>query len=263
MRLKLVPPRQGMAWVRQGLHVFFQRPIAFCALFFIYVFIGPMLMMAVAPLASVGFMIATRQALDGRFPFASVFIEPLQGPASRRWAQIQLGLAYALAVALVFWVADAVGGAAFDALRQAIGEGKSTPEELQPLLSDSSLQFGWFLLAGGIALLAIPFWHAPALVHWDGQTAIKALFFSTVACWRNKGALTVYVLAWGTVILVFAFVMTMLFALMGMPQAAFVASTPAVLMLSAAFYASLYFTFADSFEASPDAASLPPAQETA
>ena len=172
---------------------------------------------------------------------------------------------YALGVALVFWVSDAVGGAAFDALREVMGGGQEvTQQELQRVLSDSSLQAGWLIMTGGISLLAVPFWHAPALVHWDDQPAGKALFFSVVACWRNKGALLVYALGWVTVITLLGFALTTLFALLGMPQVAFVAATPAMLMMSAAFYASLYFTFADTFEPSlPAVESLPPAPESA
>ena len=256
MRLKLVPPRQGALWVRDGLRVFFRKPLAFCVLFLIYLLVGPMLMLAVAPLATLGFMIATRQALAGRFPFATVFIEPLREPGAKSWAQIRLGIAYAVAVGLVFWLADSVGGDAFDAVRDAIGGGKSTPQELQPLLADPDLQMAWMILAVGVSVLAVPFWHAPALVHWGGQGAAKALFFSTVACWRNKGALTVFTLGWGGVIVAFAILSTTIFALLGVPQLAFIAFTPAMLMLTSAFYASLYFSFVDSFEPSSDSATL-------
>jgi len=107
----------------------------------------------------------------------------------------------------------------------------------------------WLILAVGVALLAVPFWHAPALVHWGGQGAAKSLFFSTVACWRNKGALTVFTLGWFGVLVAFAFLSTAVFALLGVPQLAFLAFTPAMLMLTSAFYASLYFSFVDSFEA--------------
>jgi hypothetical protein len=255
MKLKLVVSRQGMVWVRQGLRVFFRRPMSFCMLFLLYLFIGPMLMFAVAPLATLGFMIATQQTLQNRFPLPGVFITPLRSGRSKCWAQIQLGLAYAVSVALVFWLSDMVGGSAYDALGQAVAAGKTSPEELQPLLSDAGLQFGWLLMMAGIALLSLPFWHAPALVHWGGQSAAKSLFFSTVACWRNKGALAVFSLTWGAVIVALAVTSAMIFSLLGVPQMAFAALTPAMLMLSAAFYASLYFTFIDSFEA---AASVPP-----
>ncbi|WP_280152549.1 BPSS1780 family membrane protein [Piscinibacter sp. XHJ-5] len=258
MRLKLVPPRRGMVWVRDGLRVFLRKPLAFCVLFLVYLLVGPMLMLAVAPLASLGFMIATRQALEGRFPFPGVFLEPLQASRAQRWAQIRLGITYAIAVGLVFWLSDSVGGAAFDALRQAVSDGRTAPQELQPLLSDPSLQYAWLLLAGGVALIAIPFWHAPALVHWDGQSAVKSLFFSTVACWRNKGALTVFALGWGAVTMLLLMLAMTVFAVLGMPQLVFAAVTPLSLMLSAAFYASIYFSFVDSFE--PQASTTP--QET-
>jgi hypothetical protein len=260
MKLKLVQPRQGALWVRQGLAVFFRRPLAFCVLFLVYMLVGPLVMFAVAPLATAGFMIATRQALEGRFPFPGVFIDPLRAAGPQRWAQLKLALAYAIGIAIVFWLGDIVGGRAFDALRDAVAAGRTSPQELEPLLSDNSLQWGWLILAGGVTLLAVPFWHAPSLVHWGAQSAAKAMFFSTVACWRNKGALTIYSLGWGAVIMVFALLSTTVFALLGVPQMAFAALTPAMLMLSAAFYASLYFTFADSFEVTERIPAVP--QET-
>lgn len=248
MRLKLVPARQGMLWVRQGLGVFFQRPVAFCLLLFLYMLVGPVFAFAVAPLVSLGFMIATRQALAGRFPLPGVFIEPLRVGSARRWAQLKLGFGYAVGIALVLWLGDAIGGRAFDALREAMSAGRTTPQEMEPLLSNPDLQLAWLLVLAGIGLLAVPFWHAPALVHWAGHGAGKAMFFSTVACWRNKGALTVYMLGWGAVTMLFALLSSIVLGLLGAAQLAFVAMMPAMLMLSAAFYASLYFTFADSFE---------------
>jgi len=254
MKFKQVPARRGALWVRQGLAIFFRRPLAFCLLFLLYMIAGPMVMFAIAPLATVAFMLATHQALQGRFPTPGVFIEPLQAPVPQRWAQLKLGVGYAVGVTLVFWLGDSVAGHAFDALREAVAAGKTGPQDLEPLLSDPALQYGWLTLASGLALLSVPFWHAPSLVFWGGQSAGKALFFSTVACWRNKWAFTVYSLVWGAVIVVFALISTTVFALLGLPQMAFAAVTPAMLMLSAAFYASLYFTFADSFEMADEAA---------
>jgi hypothetical protein len=254
MKLKLVPPRQGMLWVRHGLRVFFQRPVAFCLLLFLYMLIGPMLAFAIAPLVSLGFMIATRQALQGRFPMPGVFIEPLRSGRAQRWAQLQLGVAYAVGIALVLWLGDSIGGSALAALHQTLSSGHATPDEIAPLVQDPSFLLAWAVVLLGLGLLSVPFWHAPALVHWDAQPVAKALFFSTVACWRNKAALSVYMLGWTAVTLVFAVLSNLLLGLLGAGQLLFVAAMPAALMLSAAFYASLYFTFADSFE--PAAAPL-------
>jgi hypothetical protein len=38
----------------------------------------------------------------------------------------------------------------------------------------------------------VPFWHAPGLVHWGSQGVGQALFSSTLAVWRCRGAFVVY-----------------------------------------------------------------------
>jgi len=108
------------------------------------------------------------------------------------------------------------------------------------------LRFG---LAG---LLSVPFWHAPALVHWGRHGVGKALFSSTVAVWRNRGAFAVYSLVWFAVIMLFALLANLVFGLLGQTQLVALAAMPASLIFSTVFYASLYFTFTDCF--APDAA---------
>jgi len=50
-----------------------------------------------------------------------------------------------------------------------------------------------------LAMIGVPFamtiWFAPPLVGWYRMPVAKALFFSFFACWRNRGALLVYLLA--------------------------------------------------------------------
>jgi hypothetical protein len=247
MKLKLVPARRGIAWVKSGLRVFIMRPMAFCLLFLIFMVVGPSLVLAIAPLTTIAFMLATQQALQGRFPMPTVYIQPLRADRRRMWAQVKLGVVYAVCTVLLWFISKSVEGGALDTLNAAMGAGKS-PEELAPLMSDPRLQAWWFVLVVGVGLLAVPFWYAPALVHWGGMDAGKAVFFSTVACWRNKGALVVYSLGWTAVMMVFAIVSSTIIALLGSPQLALAAIMPAALMVSAAFYASLFFTFADCFE---------------
>lgn len=247
MKLKLVPARQGMAWVKSGLRVFFMRPMAFCLLFLIFMVVGPSLVLAIAPLTTIAFMLATQQALQGRFPMPSVYIQPLRADRKRMWAQVKLGVAYAVCTVLLWLLSKGVEGGALDALNAAMVAGKS-PEELAPLMSDPRLQAWWFVLVVGVGILAVPFWYAPALVHWGGMGAGKAVFFSTVACWRNRGAMVVYSLGWTAVMMVFAITSSTIIAVLGSPQIALAAIMPAALMVSAAFYASLFFTFTDCFE---------------
>lgn len=257
MKLNVVPALQGAVWVRSGFRVFFKRPMAYSLLFFLYFFglqivvlllrVPMELLSATIPLASLAFMVATRRALEGTPVTPGVFVEPLRERGARRNGQILLGVAYAVAMTGVFLLTDAVGREAFDRLGEALGATEVTPESLRPALADPALRRATFLFMALTAVLAVPFWHAPALVHWGRQAWARSLFFSTVACWRNRGALAVYGLTWFAVIVVFNLAAGVLFSLFGAPAFAAALAMPAGLMFAIAFYASLYFTYADCF----------------
>ena len=107
----------------------------------------------------------------------------------------------------------------------------------------------------------MPFWHAPALVHWGGQPWARSLFFSTVAIWRNKGAFAVYGLAWMVLWLAVLVLVSLGVGLLG-PQRFTLVATPLTLIFSTVFYASLWFTFSDCF-AAPETAEAVEATPTA
>jgi hypothetical protein len=96
-------------------------------------------------------------------------------------------------------------------------------------------------------LLSIPFWHAPALVHWGGQRPAQALFSSSLAVWRAKGAFLAYAMAWLAIIALFGTVTAALSAAVGARELIGVLALPAGLIFSTVFYVSLIFTFNDSF----------------
>ncbi|TMH11905.1 MAG: hypothetical protein E6H65_07995 [Betaproteobacteria bacterium] len=146
MKLLHVRARQGARWVNQGLRVFFRRPLAFCGLMLLCLLLAPLLLFAMAPLASLGFMIATGQSLQGRFPLPGVFVEPLRISRRRLYAHMKLCLLYAAGITIVFWLARAIGGAAIDAVMQAVAAGKTSVEELEPLLSATDFQLARFVL---------------------------------------------------------------------------------------------------------------------
>ena len=255
MKLNVVPARQGAAWVRSGFRVFFKRPMAYSLLFLAYFFglqffgllLGGFaeLLSATIPLASLAFMIITRHAVENRGVTLAALVAPLRKPGLR--GQIALGIVYAAALLLVFWVVDLVGREAFAAVAEAFSSPDMTPESVRPALSDPALRWAMFLFTALTAVIAVPFWHAPALVHWGRQAWARALFFSTVACWRNRGAFAVYGLTWAAVLVVFNLATGVLFSLFGMPAFAAAIVIPGALMFAIAFYASLYFTYADCF----------------
>ena len=260
----MVRARQGALWVRNGFRIFFRRPMAFAVLFASFLFgalvllmlplVGPVLMLVALPLVTLGFMIATQVALKGGFPLPTVYLQPLRVNASRRMAMLKLGLVYAAATFAILWLADVVDGGKFEALQDLMANSKTPVEEIRERLLDGQLQAGLAVRLGLASLLSLPFWHAPALIHWGSQGWGQSLFFSAMACWRNKGAFAVYGLTWTAVVMLFGVLVNLVFGLLGQPQMMAVAAMPAGLMFSTVFYASLFFTFADCFEQAPAAA---------
>ena len=260
MKLRHVPAVHGARWVRHGFGVFLRRPLAFALLFMAFLvfglfatrlgWVGSLLLLAVLPLVSLGFMLATARVLQGRFPGITVFAEPLRQGRATTLAMVKLGLLYAAATAAVMVLSDMVDGGRFEALQVALAGGGASAagrDQVGALLADSRLQAGMLLRLGLASLLSLPFWHAPALVHWARQGVGQALFSSTLACWRNKGAFAVYGCTWGAVIFGFGIAANLLAALLQQPQVVAMAAIPAGLLLSTVFYASLYATFADCF----------------
>ena len=259
MRLQTVPARQGVLWVQRAFRTFFKRPMAFAALFagFMFAvfvlallpFVGALLVLALLPLVSLAFMIATRIAVGGGFPTPRVFIDPLRAGRPRAVAMLELGLIYAVATFVVIWLSDQVDGGAFEALMEALPASQTAPETVAAKLAAPGLALGLLLRLSLASLLAVPFWHAPALVYWDGHGCAKALFSSTLACWRNRAAFIVYSLAWFALILLFGMVGSLVFGLLGQASFFAVAAVPLSLIFTTVFYVSLYFTFADCFVA--------------
>jgi len=180
-------------------------------------------------------------------PGPRVFVAPFRISRPRSIALVKMGLAYAVASIAIIWLSDLVDGGKFEALQEAMASGKEDATAIATLLGDPQLQIGLLLRFGLASLLSLPFWHAPALVHWGEQGVGKALFFSTVACWRNMGAFSVYALVWGGLILLFGIVANLLAALLQQAQLIALAAVPAGLLFSTVFYTSLYFTFSDCF----------------
>lgn len=261
LSLLQVAPAQGLAWVRKGLALWAKRPLSFGGLF-VFALIGAMLLSVVPvlgglliaaalPLMSLGFMAASRSALAGRLVHIGHLVEGLRHPdRARRLSQLQLGLIYAVGTTLVLALADWVDGGKFEqlqmALAQASGSGKHAPD-VEAALADPQLQWGMLVRLGLTAALSVPFWHAPALVHWGGQGALQALFSSTLAVWRARGAFVLYLLGWVGAMAAGALLMVLLGLVPGVRALQSVIALAIGLTVSAAYYVSLWFTFADSF----------------
>jgi hypothetical protein len=267
LRLHPVAPAQGWGWLRQGLRLWLQRPLAFVGLFVFFLFtvlllmvvvpiLGGPLGMALLPMLSLGFMVASRSALAGGPVHIGQLAEGLRHPVRRqRRAQWLLCAAYALGTMLVITLADWVDGGTFEALQRemaAAGADGKPSAALATILADPRLVNGMLVRLGLAALLSVPFWHAPALVHWGGQGALQALFSSTVALWRTRGAFTLYMLGWAGAMVAVGALFSVVAAITGASQLLGLMTLPLGLAFSAAFYVSLWFSFDDTFGAAAE-----------
>jgi len=263
LRILAAAPRAGAVWVSGGFALFLKKPMAFSALFVLFLFagiallalpyVGAVLVLMAWPLLSLGVMIAARSAQADGPVHPGQLVEPLRAAgadeAARRRTLLALCGLFALTNALVMLAGDAVDGGAFERLQTLLASARNetVQKDIDALLSDANLRWGVALRLGGSTLLSLLFWHAPALVWWQGQGVAQALFSSTLACWRNRAAFLVYGLVWTVTVLLFGLVAGTLFALMGAPQLVVLAAVPGALMFSTAFYVSLLFTYQGCF----------------
>jgi hypothetical protein len=251
MKLQIVPARTGVTWVKLGITTFFKQPLALGGLFFMFMavismasiipVIGTVLALAVLPAATLGLMVATLQAKNGKFPMPSVLATAFRAGQARMRAMLVLGAMYATGFLLVMGITTLFDGGQFASM-YLLG-GKLSKEVLDQADFQTATWVGMLLYLP----LSLLFWHAPALVHWHGVSPAKALFFSLVACLRNLGAYAVYGLLWMAVFALAGMVAVSLMALLGMGAAAGVVMVPLALTMAAMFFSSIYFTFRDSF----------------
>ena len=204
-------------------------------------------------------LIASRSLVQRGPVHALQLIEGLRHPVlAQRRAQWQLCGLYAVCTMAVITLADWVDDGMFDELQRLMAQGNEAKASarLDVILASPELVQGMLVRFGLAGLLAVPFWHAPALVHWGGQGLIQALFTSSVAIWRTRGAFTVYLLGWAGLMLAVALAVALLAMLTGARQVLGVLTMPIGLVFSAAFYISLWFSFTDTF-GQPDTRTTP------
>lgn len=256
MKLAIVPARSGALWVKLGMQTFFKQPLALAGLFFMFMatmtvvsqvpLIGMALAMTLLPAATLGMMAATREAIDGRFPMPKVLLTAFRAGRQQTRAMLLLGALYALGFLLAMGVSWLVDDGAF--ARVYLGGATPTRE----MMLEPDFQAAMWVFIGLHLPLSLMFWHAPALVHWHGLSPIKSLFFSIVACGRNFWAYAVFGLMWLAVLILVVVSVTTVASLMGNPGLAGDLLFPALLLMASMFFTSLYFTFRDSFDFTPE-----------
>lgn len=255
MKLRLVPARQGATWVKQGIAAFFKQPLALLGLLFLFMgsmtllsllpVLGSIVALTLLPAATLGLMAATREITKGNFPMPTVLLAAFRAGRQQLRAMLVLGLLYAVALFVVLGLSAAVDGGQF--ARLYLGGGGLSEEMVQQQAFQNA-----FMLATVLYIpVSLLFWHAPALVHWHQVPPVKSLFFSLVACMRNFWAFTVFGISWALLMITAGLVVSSGAILLGNPQMLGVVLMPFGMISAAMFFASLYFSFDDCFEAPP------------
>ena len=251
MKLNVVEARTGSKWVRQGIRVFWKQPIAMSGLFFLFMaimslsallpIVGSFIALTLLPAATLGLMAASREVDLGKFPMPTILAIAFRANKERKRDMAILGLFYALGFVGVMGISALMDGGGFAKL-YLVG-GKLDAETIM----DPNFQNAMWLSLLLYMPLSMVFWHAPALVHWHGVPALKSLFFSTVACLRNWRAFLVFGLMWTVVFMSTALILSLVSGLMGDGELVSMTLLPAMLMLAAMFFCSVYFSFRDCF----------------
>lgn len=257
LRLQAVPASHGLQWIRKGLREFVRHPLGYSGLYFSFwvltlllgfvPWLGSVLVLMALPLLSLAFMLATVASQRGHTPNLAAFLAPWRTPdPSRRRGLLLLCVAFGSLVLLSFWIGHLVDGGALMDLMETLSRGTATEEEVSKLIGQPGLLSGLLWRGGLFMLISVPFWHAPALVFWVGQGPAQAMFSSAVAVWRSAGAMTVYLLGWfGLLMLAGLFSSALLGDTLGNLGQLLMLSLG--LLLTCAFYVSLYFCFRDCF----------------
>lgn len=280
--LKTVTAAHGLRWIADALKLFKRKPLAFTSLFAVFLaaavlvslvpVLGAVVQMMALPMLSLGFMVAAQSALLDGPVHPRQYLEPLRADPERRRSLLVLCVLYGLLAIAILLLSNAVSDDAWMRLQELLARGAVAQPEIDALLSEPGVLNGLLLAVGLGTALSVPFWHAPALVHWGGQSWGQALFSSTLAVWRNKGAFLVYSAGWAGLAMGVSLIVGLVLSLLGAQTLVNFVAIPAGLAVSAAFYVSLLFCFNDNFggaapgakSANDDAAPpvLPPPADT-
>lgn len=196
MQARRLSAERGTYWLLEGFRLFRRNPPLITALTLTYLLviqvlvvllpgIGPVLLPLLLPALTLVVANGVRLVDEGRAPGKATLLRGLggNGPALLRLGALQLAGAILLVLLNLLFNAGADPLAGLKPAPLSPNMGEIAPDAT-PGAEAAAL--------GALArmmLLALPivlaFWFAPFLVGWDRVPPVKALFFSTVASFRN------------------------------------------------------------------------------
>lgn len=255
MQAASLSPLAGVQWVRDGYALFRRQPMpmftwaltigVLVLVASMLVPIGPILFVVVMPTITV----VTLQSC--RLIEAGQPVQPWRvvGEVRRSGKLRSLLAAGGVYVSAVF-LAGVLAFLPFLAgIADAVGQIETGDNGLAGLAALSQAMRTPLIVFGVLYLIiAALFWHAPVLIAWHDMGLKKALFFSGIACWRNKGAFVLYGLGWAGALLVLEVVSMFLQAIGLSAQFAGFVQMPLNFAIAAILYCSFYSSYTTVFE---------------
>ena len=254
MQAAVLPASAGYLWAKQGWLLFRTQPLAFFswAMFISLLLmtasitppIGPIVFVTLMPCVTFMTMAACRQATTGQKLLLGSWFTPLKqkGLFKRFIAMGAIYVAICILLGLVAFVPF------MSELSESV-KAATTSNDLLPLLD--AVRTPMIIFAVLYVLMASIFWYAPALVGFHGVTLTQSLFFSGIACWRNKWAFMLYGLVWLGVFLSIDIAMDLL-TLFGLSDsAAATVQVPLNIAAGSVMYCSFYPNYVSVFESQP------------
>ena len=240
----------GWRWVNDGWALFRTQPLAFFswAMFISLLLmvatiippIGPILFVILMPAVTVVTLSAGRHAARGHKMLLTMWLEPLKpkGVFKKLLAMGAIYLVTCLFLGLIAFMPFAAE--VTEALKSL-----TDANNLSPLLA--AVRTPMIIFAVFYMLMAAIFWYAPVLVAWHQISISRALFFSGIACWRNKLVFLVYGLSWLAVFLAIDSALSLL-VWIGIPNTlAATVQVPINIVGGAVLYCSFYPSYASVF----------------
>lgn len=253
----------GWRWVQDGWTIFRRQPLAMFTWAMLVGLvmmvagalapIGPLLFMALMPVVTVVSMAAARRIDQGQQMLLGMWSEPLRRPGvfKRLTGLGSLFMGLSLLAGLIAFLPYS------GEIRQAV-EAAMQSEDPLPLMM--AIRAPLVIFGILYVILATLFWYAPPLVAFHDIRLVQSLFYSTVACWRNKWAFLMYGLALGGAFMALE-LLGVLLMLLGMPaQWVLTLRTPLNVVLGAVLYCSLYPNYVSVFQLNRHADEPPPEQ---
>ena len=249
MQAASLPFTSGWHWIQNGFALFKRQPIpmlfwSLMTTFLISVgyllpLFGPILLITFTPTLTFISLSACRNIAQGKPMLLNMWLEPLQLQETRR-RLLALGLAYTVVCLAggLFATLPFLGelNSAID-VNGAIDEVALAEASQGPLMVFGLL----YIVISGF------FWHAPALIGWHRIKMSQALFFSMVACWRNKWPFLAYGLSWAAIFFGIQLAGSFIISLGVAKSTAEVVLTPLNIIAASVLYCSFYPAYMSVF----------------